>query len=60
MRRAKTKPKAQPREQYQGANPLHYHNGRLYYVKDNALDETVRARIPSQQFDRKPKEDPVE
>jgi hypothetical protein len=43
------KPKHQPRETYEGAKPLRYVDGKLYYLKNELLDDAVIKRVPSQQ-----------
>ena len=48
-----SKPNSKPtaREQYIGAKPLRYVDGRLYYVKNEMIDKI--ASIPSQQRHKK-------
>ena len=46
------KRKPAPRMPHAGAKPLHYVDGRLYYVKNEMIDKI--AKIPSQQRHPKP------
>lgn len=46
------KRKLAPRMPHAGAKPLHYVDGRLYYVKNEMIDKI--ANIPSQQKHPKP------
>jgi hypothetical protein len=45
----KARDKNKPRESYEGAKPLKYHDGKLYYLKNELLEDATQKRVPSQQ-----------